>query len=204
MENYSTLSELQLSMLSEIGNIGAGNAATSLSCILADRVMMSVPELQIIDVNSMANILGGPENEVAGILVNMTGNVEGMLLFLLDRDFVRTLIGVLTDEDFSDFNDISEINLSAIMELGNILAGSYVSAISTMTGLNIRMSTPRIAVDMVGAILSYPAAQFGMMGDRLLFIEENFLSGNGNIKSHLLIMPEFDSLNAILKSLESC
>ena len=94
------------------------------------------------------------------------------------------------------------MDLSAIMEIGNILAGSYVSAISTMTGLNIMLSTPQITIDMVGAILSYPAAQFGEMGDKLLFIEENFLSGENDIKSHLLIMPELNSLNNILKSLE--
>jgi chemotaxis protein CheC len=201
VENYNDLDEIHLSVLSEIGNIGAGNAATALSHILSDKVLMSVPELQIIDVSEMATILGGPENEVAGILVNMTEDVEGMLLFLLDKDFVGVLIGTLLDKKIEDFADISEIDMSAIMEIGNILAGSYVSAISSMTELNIRLSTPQIAIDMVGAILSYPAAEFGMMSDKLLFIEENFFSGENQIKSHLLIMPEPKSLDIILKSL---
>jgi chemotaxis protein CheC len=201
MEYYDNLSEFQLSVLSEIGNIGAGNAATALSHILADRVMMSVPELKIIDVNSMTTILGGPENEMVGILVNMTNDVEGMLLFLLEKDFICLLINVLMDKNIEGFADISEIDMSAIMEIGNILAGSYVSAICMMTNLNIRLSTPQIAVDMVGAILSYPAAYFGIMGDKLLFIEEEFFSGKNKIKSHLLIMPEPKSLNLILESL---
>ena len=198
MDNY-ILSEMQLSALSEIGNIGAGNAATALSGILSDKVMLSVPDLKIIDVGSMAKILGGPENEVAGILVNMTNDVEGMLLFLLDRDFVCRMSSVLLDKKIKDFSEISEIDISAMMEIGNILAGSYVSAISMMTELDIRLSTPEIAVDMVGAILGYPAALFGVMGDKLLFIEENFLSGESEIKSHLLIMPNPDSLEKILK-----
>ncbi|MFZ5975711.1 MAG: chemotaxis protein CheC [Bacillota bacterium] len=202
MENYDDFTELQFSILSEVGNIGAGNAATALSHILADKVMMSVPKLQIIDVNGITTILGGPENEVVGILVNMTDDVEGMLLFLLDKEFICLLINVLMDKNIMHFTDISEIDLSAIMEIGNILAGSYVSAISMMTGLNIRLTTPQIAIDMVGAILSYPAAQFGVMGDKLLFIEEDFLSGESKIKSHLLIMPELNSLDNILKSLE--
>ncbi len=201
MKNYDNFNEIQLSVLSEIGNIGAGNAATALSHILSDRVLMSVPSLRIIDVNSMATILGGPENEVVGILVNMTDDVEGMLLFLLDKEFICTLVNVLLEEDIQDFSQISEMSLSAIMEIGNILAGSYVSAISMLTNLNIRLSTPQIADDMVGAILSYPAAQFGTMGDKLLFIEEDFLSGGTSIKSHLLIMPEPKSLETILSSL---
>lgn len=201
MDNYSNFDDFQLSVLSEIGNIGAGNAATALSHILADRVMMSVPELRIIDVNSMATILGGPENEVAGILVNMTDDVEGMLLFLLDKEFIGTLIEILLNEKIDNLAEISEMDVSAILEIGNILAGSYVSAIAMLTNLDIRLSTPLLAVDMVGAILSYPAAQFGTMGDQLLFIEENFMSGSNNIKSHLLIMPEKSSLEKILTSL---
>ena len=87
------------------------------------------------------------------------------------------------------------------MEIGNILAGSYINAISSLTGLNIGMSTPQIAIDMAGAILTYPATQYGMMGDKLLFIEEDFLSGENNIKSHLLIIPQPESLDSIMKSL---
>lgn len=204
MENYNNLNELQLSVLSEIGNIGAGNAATSLASILADKVSMTVPELQIIDVNNMATILGGPENELAGILVNMTNDVQGMLLFLLDKEFICKLINVLLEKDIDGFDNITELDMSAIMEIGNIMAGSYITAISMLTNLNIGLSTPQLAIDMVGAILSYPAASFGMMGEKLLFIEENFLSGEESIKSHLLIMPDPKSLQLIMESVGVC
>lgn len=201
MENYDHFSDFQLSVISEIGNVGAGNAATALSEILADRIMMSVPELRLIDVSSMTTLLGGPETEVVGILVNMTDDVEGMLLFLLNKQFICKLIKVLLDKEISDFDEISEMDMSAITEIGNILAGSYINAMSAMTSLNIWLSPPQVAIDMVGAILSYPAAQFGAMGDKLLFIEEDFLSGEETIKSHLLIMPDLKSLNKILTSL---
>jgi len=201
MGNYNNLNELQLSALSEIGNIGAGNAAAALADIMADTIMMSVPELQVIDVNSMTTILGGPENEMVGILVTMNYDVRGMLLFLLEKEFVCLLINVLMNKDINDFADISEMDMSAIMEIGNILAGSYTSAIAMMTDLDIRLSMPQVAIDMVGAILNYPAAHFGVMDDNLLFIEENFLSEQNVIRSHLLIMPEPESLNLIFESL---
>ena len=204
MANYHDLSEFQLSVLSEIGNIGAGNAATSLASILADKVSMTVPKLQIIDVNSMTTILGGPENELAGILVNMTGDIKGMLLFLLDKEFVCKLINVLLEKNICGFENITDLDMSAIMEIGNIMAGSYVSAMSMLTNLNIGLSAPQLTIDMVGAILSYPAAAFGMMGEKLLFIEENFMSGEEHITSHLLIMPEPSSLQLIMESLEVC
>jgi len=168
---------------------------------MGDTIMMSVPELQIIDVNSMTTILGGPENEMVGILVTMNSDVRGMLLFLLEKDFVCLLLNVLLNKSINDFTDISEMDMSVIMEIGNVLAGSYVSAIATMTDLDIRLSTPQVAIDMVGAILNYPAAYFGVMDDNLLFIEENFLSEENIIRSHLLIMPEPDSLSLIFESL---
>lgn len=201
MDQYETLNDYELSVLSEIGNIGAGNAATALSHFMTDGINMSVPKLQIIDVNEMSTILGGPENEVVGILVNMNTDVEGMLLFLLDKEFVSLLIHVLLGENITKIEEISEMGKSAILEIGNILAGSYVNAIATMADLNINLSAPRIALDMVGAILSYPAAQFGEMGEKLLFIEEDFISGDRAIRSHLLIMPEIKSLHTILEHL---
>jgi chemotaxis protein CheC len=201
MKKYDQMSDFEMSVLSEIGNVGAGNAATALSHILADRVNMSVPDLRILDVSKMTTLLGGPENEVVGILVNMDKDVRGMMLFLLERRFVCKLIEVLLDEKINDFSEISDMGRSAIMEIGNILAGSYVNAIATMTNLNIELTTPQIAIDMVGAILSYPAAQFGSMGDKLLLIEEDFISSEDTIRSHLLIMPELDSLQTMLESL---
>lgn len=201
MKSYEQMNDFEMSVLSEIGNVGAGNAATALSHILADRVNMSVPDLKILDVSMMTNLLGGPENEFVGILVNMDKDVRGMMLFLLERRFVCKLSEVLLNEKIDDFSELSEMGRSALMEIGNILAGSYVNAIATMTNLNIELSTPQIAIDMVGAILSYPAAQFGAMGDKLLLIEEDFISSNDTIRSHLLIMPEIESLQTMLESL---
>jgi len=201
MENYNNINDYHLDVLREIGNIGAGNAATALSDILTDKVLLSVPILKIIDVNEIATILGGPENQVVGILLNMTHDIEGMLLFILGKDFTHLLINALLGENIDSFDNITDLGMSALMEIGNILSGSYVNALSAMTNLDIRLTTPQIAVDMVGAILSFPAAQFGEMGDKLLFIEEDFISGSNTIKSHLLIMPEMKSLDLILKSL---
>ncbi len=201
MKKYDQMNDFEMSVLSEIGNVGAGNAATALSHILSDRINMSVPDLRILDVSKMTTLLGGPENEFVGILVNMDKDVRGMMLFLLERRFVCKLSEVLLNEKINDFSELSEMGRSALMEIGNILAGSYVNAIATMTNLNIELSTPQIAIDMVGAILSYPAAQFGAMGDKLLLIEEDFISSNETIRSHLLIMPEIESLQTMLESL---
>lgn len=201
MENFENLNDTQKDVLREIGNIGGGNAATALSSILTGRVDMSLPELRIVGVNEISMLLGGPEREVVGILVPMDNDVKGMLLFLLDKKFTHLLINVLLDKKIESFENINEMDMSALKEIGNILAGSYINAICTLTGLDIKLLPPDIAIDMVGAILNYPAEQFGAMGDKVLYIEENFFSQEESIKSHLLIMPELDSLEIMFKRL---
>jgi chemotaxis protein CheC len=201
MESYDSFNELQRDVIREIGNIGAGNAATALAGILNNKVSITVPQLQIIDVGEIVSVLGGPEREVVGVLVNMTDDVEGMLLYILDDEFVEMVTELLLGEPFDNYRSINEIGLSALKEISNILSGSYINALSSMTNLDIRLSAPEIAIDMVGAILNYPAAQFGEMGDKLLLIEEDFISGGNSVKSHMLIMPDLESLTLILNRL---
>lgn len=201
MQDYNNLNDFQMDILREIGNIGAGNAATALSEFLCDKVLLTAPELHVIDVDKMADLLGGPENEAVGILIEMKLDIKGMLMFILDKKFTHLLINVLLNENSEGFENITDMGMSALMEIGNILSGSYVNAISAMTGLNIGLSTPQISIDMVGSILSYPAAVFGEMGDKLLLIEENFISKMNTVKSHLLIIPDLKSLEIILKIL---
>jgi chemotaxis protein CheC len=200
MKNYD-LDEMQKDVLREIGNIGGGTAAAALASILIDRVDMSVPSLRFVEANEIAEILGGPEKEAVGILVNMTDDVKGMLMFILDKQFTHLLINVLLDKKIESFESINDMDMSALKEIGNMLSGAYISAISQLTGLDIRLAPPQIAVDMVGAIISFPAALYGAMGDRVIYIEEDFLSAGNSIKSHLLIMPEMESLDLILKRL---
>ncbi|MFT8887832.1 MAG: chemotaxis protein CheC [Ethanoligenens sp.] len=201
MKNYENLSDEEKDVLREVGNIGGGNAATALAALLSGRVDMSVPDLQIVDVSHVTEILGGPEQEIVGILVTMEGEVSGMLMFLLDKHFTRLLINLLLDKKIESFEHINDMDLSALKEIGNILAGSYINAIATLTGLHISLTPPEIAIDMAGAVLSYPAALFGITSDKMLYIEEDFIREDDNIRSHLLIMPDPESLSNILRRL---
>lgn len=200
MKSYE-LNEMQKDVLREISNIGGGNAATALAELLTQRVDMTVPYLRFVDVNEIADILGGPENEVVGILLKMTDDVKGILMFILNKEFTHMLINVLLDKHLESFENIEEMDLSALREIGNIMSGSYIRAITQLTGLDIRISPPEIAVDMVGAIISFPATLLGEMGDKALYIEEDFVKSEDKVRSHLLIIPELDSLQVILERL---
>ncbi len=198
---YKNLTEFQFDAFKEITNIGAGNAATAISDILSDRVEMSVPSVYIIDMNEMTSILGGPEVEVTGILLRVYGDIDGMIMFILEKQFCHTLLSVLLNKQINSFEEIDDMDLSLFQEMGNIIVGGYVNALASMLDMEIKMSTPETAIDMVGAILSYPAHYFGTMGDKVLFVKEDFLSESSVITSHLLIMPQPESFDKIFSKL---
>ena len=200
-DKYSSLNPLQLDALKEITSIGAGNAATALADILSDRVSMSVPILQITTIDEISTMLGGPENEVVGVLLSITHDLDGMLMFIFEKQITLTLLRVLLSKRINSFEEIDEMDMSALMEIGNIIAGAYVTALATITDYDVRLSPPEIAIDMVGAILSYPAALFGEMGDRVLFAKEDFDSGEEQVTCHLLLLPQPNSLDLIMKRL---
>ncbi|MFA7672265.1 MAG: chemotaxis protein CheC [Clostridia bacterium] len=201
MIDIGKINEFQADILKEIGNIGTGNAATALSLMLNGRISIDVPNIRITNADGISQVLGGPENQVAGVLVLMRGDIEGMLLFLLDKNAVSHLLKVLLNENVTCLQDITEMGVSALTEIGNILSGSYINAISQLLDYRITLEAPRIAIDMVGAILNYPASVFGAMKDELMLIEECFYSGQDMFRSNLLIMPEPVSLDRMFSKL---
>jgi chemotaxis protein CheC len=199
-DKFENLSAFQLDVLREIGNIGAGNAATSLSILLSDKISMSVPALNVVDISVVPETLGGPENPVVGIVMPVRGDVTGIIMLVLEIRFLHSVIRSLLNKDLEGIEKLSEMDISVFLEIGNILAGSYLNALSQLTGLKIKLSPPEICADMAGAVMSLPAAMFGMTGDKALIIQEDFLKGE-TITSHLIMVPELDSLNKILNCL---
>jgi chemotaxis protein CheC len=192
---------MHMDVLREIGNIGAGNAATSLSMMLGQAVDMTLPKVNLLDFNEAQNAMGHAEDLTYGVLVPLGGDVKGMIMFLLNKDFAHLVLNILMGEHFSSFEDLDEMALSAIKEVGNILSGAYVNSIAELTGLQIDLTVPSVSIDMAGALLSVPIIRFGAIGDKVLFIEENFSSNEEFVKSNMILFAEMDSLNLILGKL---
>ncbi len=201
IQDYKDLNEMHLDVLRELGNIGSGNAASSLAGMLAKAVDISVPKIQILDYNEVSDALGGPENMIVGLLLSLSGDVEGMLMFLLQKDFAHLILNTLLGEELNDFEDIDEMGISAIKEVSNIMTASYVNAIAEMTGLTINISVPDICIDMAGAILSVPAIHYANISDKIIFIEDEFRSDSDRAVSDILMIPDVDSLQKIMTNL---
>ena len=200
-QNYEDLNAMQMDVLREIGNIGAGNAATSLSMMLGQPVDMTLPKVNLVEFNDVADAVGGAEALNYGVLLNLSGDVDGMIMFILDKSFAHLMLNILMGEHFGNFDEMDEMALSAIKEVGNILSAAYANSIAELTGLNIELSVPYVSIDMAGALLSVPIIKFGTIGDKVLFIEENFQSNKESVKSHMILFAEMESLNLILGKL---
>ena len=199
--SYEGLSDLHMDVLREIGNIGAGNAATSLSMMLGQAVNMTLPRVHLLDFSEAQNAMGNAEALTYGVLLPLTGDISGMIMFLLDKEFTHLVLNILMGEMYQSFDDLDDMAMSAIKEVGNILSGAYVNSISDLTGLDITLGIPSVSIDMAGALLSVPLIHFGAVGEKVLFIEENFSSSEESVKSNVVLFAELESLNLILTKL---
>ncbi|HCC08290.1 MAG TPA: CheY-P-specific phosphatase CheC [Clostridiales bacterium] len=195
------LDELHMDVLKELGNIGAGNATTALSQMLNRSIMMRVPEVKVVELKDVSAILGGEENMVAGILVKISGDINGIMMYVLEYESVRIMLNILLNKNITSEDELCEMDLSALKEIGNILTGSYLTALSKLTNLTMIQSIPKLAFDMAGAILSVPAILFGKTGDSVLFIKTDFNEGDCDVVGYYILIPELQSFDKIMKSL---
>lgn len=198
---FDGITDMELDALREIGNIGSGNAATALSSLLGEPVDIQVPSVKILDYNEVVEALGGPETMLLGVLLSMSGDVQGMMMFLQEKEFVHMTLNSLLQKSFDSFTQIDEMGYSALQEVANIMASSYVNAVGILTDLNIYTSVPSLTVDMLGAVLSVPAIYYADISDKIIFIEDSFSSGGTETKSHILMIPDNQSLHLIMQKL---
>ena len=185
-------------VLKEIGNIGVGNATTALASMLQSKVDMKVPNVMVVEFKDVGTLLGGEEQEMAGAYLGVEGDITGSILFLTKKEAALGVAKKLLGEYCGD--ELGEMECSAVKEVSNIITGSYLNALATLTGLTIYPSVPDLCVDMAGAILSVPAIQFGIMGDKILLIESR-LTDDIEMDGYFIMVPDMESYEKILRSL---
>lgn len=197
--DLGTMSSMYYDVLKEIGNIGAGNATTALSQMIQCKVDMKVPQVKLMQFKEVGEAVGGEEQLMAGIYMSVEGDITGSMMFLLEKESARALVIKLMGME-SGGNDFTEMEMSALQEIGNIIVGSYLNALSSLTNLTILPSVPALCVDMAGAILSVPAIEFGTCGDQILLIQTQF-TDDLELNGYFILVPDLDSYGKIMSSL---
>ncbi|MCC3376215.1 chemotaxis protein CheC [Cohnella sp. REN36] len=201
MKLFNHDTEFKMDVLREVGNIGAGHAATALSRLLDKPVDMAVPTVSFIPFEEIADRVGGPEEVVVAVFLRVEGEAPGNIFFLMSREQARGLLQGLLAFETTGGETFTEMEMSALSEIGNILAGSYLSSLADLTGLPLSPTVPSIAVDMAGAILTYGLLQFGTMGDDALLIDTTFLEGKHEAEGHFFFIPDPESFERMFRAL---
>jgi chemotaxis protein CheC len=187
-------------VLKEIGNIGAGNAMTALSQMLNCKIDMQVPQVKLLDLSNVATIVGSEEQLMVGVFLGVEGDISGSIMFLIELKSAKVLLKKIMMGYESGLPMLDEMEASAMQEVSNIITGAYLNSLSSLTNLVIYPTPPSLSIDMAAAILSVPAIQFGMMGDKALMIQ-TAINADVAINGYFILMPEPESYDKILTSL---
>lgn len=201
IEDFRNLSGLQLDALKEIGNIGAGNAATALATMTNARIDMSVPRVGILPFNEVPDIVGGPETPVVGVYFQVTGSANCNILFILSIEKAVLLAELLMGVPESHGQSLGDMELSAVAEARNIISGTYLNALAMFAQMTLIPSVPAVGIDMAGALLDGVLAQYGEVGDYVLVLENMFKKAEFDVIGHLFMLPEPGALDKILTAL---
>lgn len=193
------MSDEYFDVLKELGNIGAGNATTALSQMMQCKVDMSVPQVKLMEFKELGQLMGGEEIIMAGIYLAIEGDVAGSIMFLLEKQAARHLVNKLMGTSIEG-EEFSEMEFSALKEVGNIITAAYLNSLASLTNLKLQPSVPDLTVDMAGAILSVPAIEFGTLGDKMLLIQTQFFD-DMVLDGYFILVPNLDSYSKILSAL---
>lgn len=201
IKNYNELTSLEIDTLREIGSIGTGTAATALSEMLNQKIRITLPEVRIMGYNEAIDWIGGPEAITAGVLVRISGQMNGIMLSVQPLDFVNLVLSSMLSEEIKDYDELDELRRSALVEVGNIMISTFINALSELAGITMEMSIPCLTVDMQGAILTVPMAEYGGQTDYLMTIGGNFVCNEKEVPCRLIMSPDVRSLNFLLRKL---
>ena len=201
IKSYEDMNLLDLDVMKEISSIGTSHAATALSKMLQKEIRITIPEVSILGYEEAVDKMGEMEELVAATLVQMSNEVNGLMLFIFKMDMANAVLEKLIGKRYESFTEMDELDYSALEEIGNIIICSYVNAFTKLVGVEIDLSVPSSTVNMLGGILTVPIAEGGYETDKLMYINAEFIMDGVSLSDGLLMLPDIKSLNNILEKL---
>lgn len=201
MGAYDNLNDIQLDVMREIGNIGAGNACTALSVLLGTMIDMSVPKIQLLGFDDTSDYLGGPDVEVLGVKIDVKADVQGMMFHIVNKRFAERIINTFYEKKLDTLANIDEMDSSVISEMANITSGAYANAIATLSGYVVDIGTPSQKRSTVADILRIPLEAFSEPGDKILVVDEQFIIDKEHITSNMILVLDGESLKKVFGKL---
>ena len=207
-DSKQTITEEQLDFMTEMMNIGAGNAITALQKLLQQPVDLRIPQVHILSVTHVPSIFDSPSLPVVCIKMGMVGDVGGGVFFIMPEEYQKTLLSMVEQATpgFIRFKETKqkpdEMELSVITEIGNIITGVYLTAIHDFCRLNIYHTVPMQATDMVQAVLDEMLIELSYSAETSIAVENEFMIGKHALKVYLVLIPTAESIGVLASSIE--
>ncbi len=202
MSKEIALTDVQKDALKEIGNICSGNAATVLSQLLNRKITIDVPRILIVPIEQVPVTVGGAGTMVAGLVFRVFGDVPNIIAFIFSQRDAKVLASFLTQKPITESKIITDVERSALKEVGLILANAYLSALSSFVGLGMFSAAPELILDMAGAIIDYILIELSCQSEYALLIESEFTEFTASLKGHFFVIPDPVGLAAMLKAID--
>ena len=202
-QSYKDMNSEALDMLREISSIGTSHAASALSKFLHKEIRIDLPVVEVLEHSAAVKAIGNGDEEksVGATLVRMTGEIEGIVLFLYDMTFANNVLNALLNETHDSFEEMTDIDISALNEVGNIIICAYINALSKLLGEDIQLSVPGFTLNMLGAVLTVPMVEYGYETNEVMYSNADFIMEGEHLSAWLLMMPDIESLNKITRKL---
>lgn len=203
MEAIRSLRTIQLDALRETANIGAGHAATALSQMTGNTIMIKVPAISVSSMEALPAQFSPDEEPVAAVLMHMLGDLSGRTLLVFPRPTVMRLAELMLRRPVGSSIALGELETSAIKEAGNILSGAYMNALSDFLGMLLLPSPPSLVIDMSTAVLTSAFGEFSPDPDSIICVESEFMltATNDALRGFFLLLPDPASLQVMLRAL---
>ena len=203
LDDLRSLSALQLDALREVANMGAGHAATALSQMTGGTIMISVPTIEVARLEDLPPVLGPTEQPVAGVLMDMLGDLTGRTVLVFPKATVMRMAEMMLRRPVGSSVALGELERSAIKEAGNILSGAYMNALSDFMGMVLLPSPPSLAVDLSSAVLTREFLRLGDDAEHVFVVETEFSMHDvgESLRGFFLLLPDPASLQAILRAI---
>lgn len=199
--NLNELDAMHLDVLREIGNIGSGNAATSLSSMLNTTVDIEVPTISLINYDNVSQYLGGKDREVIGLALGLEADIDGVMLHVVQPQFASRTINAFYPKEINTLEDINEMDLSAVKETSNITTAAYVNSLAALTNMFINITPPVDYLNTVENVLKLASNRFDSIGNQVIYIDENLYIGSTEIKSSMILILQMESLKKLFDKL---
>lgn len=202
MDDFGILSNEQIDALKEVGTIGAGHAANALSQLTGRKIMISVPEVKVVPLKEIVELVGPPESMVAVVYMKVVGDTQGRSLQIFPRQSAFKLVDILMKRPVGQTNFLNETDCSALKEVGNILTGSFLTTLADFLNILLMTSVPLIAYDMAGAILEVLAIEFGEEAEHVFCIQTEFKGPTSDIKGSFILVLDRKPLELIIRKID--